>query len=112
MPSGMTACHDLVCSQTIFGCILVGCHKWGHSQQRVVLAQSVVGAKRALSVHILPFLNAGHPFVWQPTRALITDPPNAHGVAGCDLLVCQMLIFGVMPLLLQLWPEQADVWAC
>ena len=76
------------------------------------MAQTVVGAIRALSVHILPFLNAGHPFVWQPTWALVTDPPHAHVVAGCDLLVGQMLIFGMMPLLLQLWPEQADVWAC
>ena len=76
------------------------------------MAQTVVGAVRALTVHILPFLNAGHPFVWQPTWALVTDPPHTHVVAGCDLLVCQVLIFGMMPLLLHLWPEQADVWAC
>ncbi len=112
MPAGGTACNDLVCSQPILGCVPVGCHSWGHSQQRVVLAQTVVGAIRALTVHILPFIDAAHPFVWQPTRALVTDPPNAHVVVGCDLLVSKMLIFVMMPLLLQLWPKQADVWAC
>jgi len=77
-----------------------------------VLAQTVVGAVRALTVHILPFINAAQPFVRQPTWALVTTPPHAHVTPGCDPLVSQMLIFGMMPLPLQLWPEQADVWAC
>ncbi len=112
MPSSMTACHELVWSQPILGCLPVGCHSWGHSQQRVVLAQTVVGAVRALTVHILPDIDAGHPFMWQPTWALVTNPPYAHAVAGCDLPVSQMLIFGMMPLLLQLWPQEADAGAC
>ncbi len=104
--------HDLVRDQPILGCVPVCRHSWGHSQQRVVLAQTVVGAIRALTVHILPFIDAAHPFVWQPTWALVTNPPHAHVVVGCDLLGPQMLIFVMMPLLLQVWPEQADVGAC
>ncbi len=48
----------------------------------------------------------------QPTRTLITTPPHTQTAAGCDLPVSQVLILGMMPLPLQLWPEQADVWAC
>ena len=59
MPAGITACHDLVWSQPIFGCVPVGCNSWGHSQERVVLAQTVVAAIQTLSVHILPLINAG-----------------------------------------------------
>jgi hypothetical protein len=111
MPAGMTACHDLVCSQPILGCVPVGCHSWGHGQQRVVLAQTVVGAIRALIVHILPITDGGQPFVWEPTRTLVTTPPHAQVTAGRDPPVSQMLIFGAMPLPPQLWPQEADVWA-
>ncbi len=111
MPAGGTACHDLVWSQPILGCVPVGCHSWGHGQQRVVLAQTVVGAIRALIVHILPVIDSGRPFVQKPTWTLITAPPHAQVTAGSDLLVSQVLILGMMPLPLQLWPQQADVWA-
>ena len=77
-----------------------------------MLAQTVVGAVRASTVHILPVIDSGQPFVRQPTWALVTTPPYAQVTAGCDSPVSQMLVFGMMPLPLQLWPEQADVWAC
>ncbi len=95
MPASMTARHDLVWSQPILGCVPVGCHSWGHCQHRVVLAQTVVGAVRALTIHALPFIDAGHPFMWQPTWALVTAPPHAHVVASCYLPVSQMLIFSM-----------------
>ena len=72
----------------------------------------VVGAKGALGVDILPVADSGQPFVRKPTRTLVTTPPHTQTAAGCDLPVSQELIFGMMPLPLQLWPEQADVWAC
>ncbi len=77
-----------------------------------MLAQIVVGAKRALTIHILPVIDGGQPFVRQPTRTLVTPPPHTQITAGCDLPVSQMLVFGMMPLPPQLWPEQADVGAC
>jgi len=73
------------------------------------LTQTVVGAIRASTVHTLPVLDGGQPFVRKSTRTLVTTPPHAQTAAGCDLPVSQMPIFGMMPLLLQLWPEQADV---
>ena len=112
MPACRTACHDLVWSHTILGCVPVGCHSWGHGQQRVVSAQTVVSAERALSVNILSVADSGQPFVCKPTRTLVTSPPHMQTAAGCDLPASQELIFGMMPLPLQLWPEQADVWAC
>ena len=112
MPASMTVCHDLVRSQPILGCVPVGRHIWGHSQQGIVLAQTVVGAERALIVHIMPITDFGHPLVRKPTRTLVTSPPDTQTTTGCDPLVSQMLIFVMMPLLLQLWPEQADVGAC
>jgi len=112
MPSGMTACHDLVWSHPILGCVPVGCHSWGHRQQRVVLAQTVVGAIRALSIHILPVIDSGHPVMRMPTGTLVTTPPHTQVAASRDLIVSQILIFVMMPLPLQLWPEQAGVGAC
>ena len=76
------------------------------------MAQTVVGAIGTLTVHILPGIDGGQPLMWEPTRTLVTCPPHAQVTAGFDLPVSQMLIFGVVPLPLQLWPEQADVWAC
>ncbi len=110
--AGGTASRDLAWSPPILGCVPVGCHSLGHSQQGVVLAQMVVGAKGALGVDILPVADSGQPFVRKPTRTLVTTPPHTQTAAGCDLPVSQELIFGMMPLPLQLWPEQADVWAC
>ena len=57
MPAGMTACHDLVYSwrHPILGCVPVCCDSWGHGQERVVLAHTIVIAMRALIVHILPY---------------------------------------------------------
>ena len=75
-----------------------------------MLAQIVVGAKRALTVHIVPVIDGGHPLVQMPTRTLVTSPPHTQTTAGCDPLVSQMLIFSMVPLHLQLWPEQADIW--
>jgi len=112
MPAGGTACHDLVRSHLILGCVPVRCHSWGHSQERVVLAQTVVGAIRAPIVHILPVIDSGQPFMRQPTWTLVTAPPHTQITAGCDLPVSQMLVFGMMPLPLHFGPEQADVWAC
>ena len=77
-----------------------------------MLAQTVVSAIVALTVHILPGIDNGQLFVRQPTWALVTAPPHTQSAAGCDLPISQVLIFGVMPLPLQLWPQQADVWAC
>ena len=76
------------------------------------MAEIVVGAKRALTVHVLPFVDAGCPLMRKPTWALVTTPPHTHITASSDPPVAQMLIFGMMPLPLQLWPEQADVGAC
>jgi len=111
VPAGGTARHDLVWSHHILGCVPVGCHSWGHSQQRVVLAQTVVGAVRALAVHTLPGTDSGGPFMWKATWTLITTPPHTQSAAGCDLPAPQVLVFGMMPLPLHFWPEQADVWA-
>ncbi len=112
MLAGMTVCHDLGWGQPILGCVPAGCHSWGHGQQLVVLAQTVVGAIRALSIHILPVIDSGHSLMPKPVGTLVTTPPHAQVVACPDLLVSQMLILGMMPLPLQLWPEQADVGAC
>ncbi len=112
MPASTTVCYGLVWSQLILGCVPVGCHSWGHSQQGIVLAETIVGAKRALAVHILPVANSGQPFMRKPMRTLITCPPHTQTAAGCDLPVSQVLIFSMMPLPLHFWPEQADVWAC
>ena len=76
------------------------------------MTQACVGAKRALTVHIMPIVDGGHPLVRKPTQTLVTSPPHTLATAGRDPLVSQMLIFGMVPLPLQLWPEQADVWAC
>jgi len=59
VPSGMTVRRDLVWSQPILGCVPVHCHSWGHSQQRVMLAQTVVGAIRTLTVRVLPDIDGG-----------------------------------------------------
>ena len=112
VPACGTGCHDLVWGQPILGCVPVRRHSWGHSQQRVVLTQTVVSAERALAVPILPVADSGQPFVRKPTRTLVASPPHMQTAAGCDMLVSQELVFGMMPLPLQLWPEQADVWAC
>ncbi len=112
MPAGGTACSDLVWSEPILDCIPVCCHSWGYSQERVVMAQLVVGAKRALIVHILPVFDSGQPFVQKATWTLVRAPPHTKTTAGCHLLVSQMLLFGMMPLPLQRWLDQADVWAC
>jgi len=112
MPSGSTACHDLVWSYPILGCVPVGCHSWGHGQQRVVLAQIVVCAERALTVHILPLVDGGQPLMGKPTGTLVTSPPDMQTTVGADLPVSKVLILGVMPLHLQLWPQQADFRAC
>ena len=112
MPAGMTACHDLVWGHPILGCIPVCRNSWGYIQERVVMAQTVVAAKRAPTVHILPVIDSGQPVMRQPTWALVTAPPHTQITAGSDLPVSQMLVFGMMPLPLQLWPEQADVGAC
>jgi len=98
MPACGTVCPDLVCSQPILSCVPVGCHSWGHSHERVVLTQTVVGAIRALSVHTLPVFDSGQPFMRKATRALITTPPHTQTAVGCDLSVSQELIFGMMPL--------------
>ena len=111
VPAGMTACHDLVWSQHILGCVPAGCHSRGYSQ-RVMLTQTAVSAKRALGVRVLPGTDSGSPFMWKATRTLVTTPPHTQTAAGCDLSVSQELIFGMMPLPLQLWPQQADVRAC
>ena len=76
-----------------------------------MLAQTIVGAVRALVVHIVPVVDSAHPFMRKPTGTLVTCPPDTQVTAGCDLPVSQVLVFGMMPLPLQLWPEQADVWA-
>ena len=112
MPAGMTARNDLVWGHPILGCVPVHCYSWGHSQQRVMLAQTVVGAIRALSVHILPTTDGSQPFMRQLTRTLVTCPPDTQVTADCDPLVSEVLVFVMMPLPLQVWPEQADVWAC
>ncbi len=109
VPACVTVCHNLVCSQPILGCVPVGYHSWGHGQQSVVLTQTVVSAKRALTVPILPVADSGQPFVQKPTRTLVTTPPHTQTAAGCDVPVSQELTFGMMPLPLQLWPQQADV---
>jgi len=98
MPAGGTACNDLVCSQPILGCVPVGCHSWGHSHERVVYAQTVVGAIRALSVHTLPVFDSGQPLMQAPAWTLVTSPPHVQTTAGCDLPVSQVLILGRMPL--------------
>jgi len=105
MPAGGAACNDLVCSQPILDCIPACCNSRGYSQERVVLAQTFVGAKRALIVPILPLIDAGRPLVQQPTGTLVTRPPRAQITAGCDLPVSQVLILGRMPLPLQLWSQ-------
>ncbi len=79
---------------------------------QVMLAQTLVGAKRTLMVRMLPVTYSGHPFMLKSTGTLVTPPPHTQTPASLYLLVCQMLIFGMMPLPLQLWPPQADVWAC
>ncbi len=112
VPAGMTACRDLVWSQPILSCVPVRCHSWGLGQQRVVFTQTVVSAERASAVNILPVADRGRPFVRKPTRTLVATPPHTQTTAGCDLPASQELVFGMMPLPLQLWPEQADVWAC
>ena len=112
MPADGTACNDLLCSQPIFGCVPVCRNSWGYSQERVVLAQTSVGAKRALMVHILPVTDIGQSLMREPTWTLVTTPPHAQVTASCDPPVSQIPIFGMVPLPLQLWPEQADVWAC
>ncbi len=73
-----------------------------------MLAQTVVGALRALTLHILPDIDGGWPLVRKPTGTLITTPPDTQIAAGCNLPVSQVLIFGTIPLPLQLWPQQAE----
>jgi hypothetical protein len=63
-------------------------------------------------VHMLPGIHIGHPLMHKSTGTLVTPPPHMQTTATLYLLVCQMLIFGMMPLPLQLWPQKADVWAC
>jgi len=63
-------------------------------------------------VHMLPGIHSGHPLMHKSTGTLVTRPPHTQATAALYLLVCQMQIFGMMPLPLQLWPQKADVWAC
>ena len=112
VPAGGTACDDLVCSQPVLGCIPVRRNSWGYSQERVVLAESVVGTKRALTVHAVPIIDGGCPLMRKPTGTLVTYPPHTQTTAGCDPLVSQVLVFDMVPLPLQLRPEQADIWIC
>ncbi len=76
------------------------------------MAQMVISAKRALAVHILPIFDFGQPLVRKPGGTLVSSPPHTQTTAGCDPPVPQMLIFGMMPLPLQLWPQEADVRTC
>ena len=112
MPACGTVCPDLVWSQPILSCVPVRCHSWGLGQQRVVFTQTVVSAERASAANILPVADRGQPFVWKRTRTMVTTPPHTQTAAGCDLPVSQELIFGMMPLPLRFWPQQADVRAC
>ena len=85
MHAGMTVGHDP--GQPIPGCVPVGCHSWGHSRQRVVLAQMLVGANRRLTVHMLPVVNSGHPFMLKSTGTLVTPPLHMQTTAALYLLV-------------------------
>ena len=76
------------------------------------MAQTGVGAVRALTVHFLPLIDGGQPLMQKPTGTLVTTPPDTQIAAGCDVPVSQVVILGMMPLPLQFWPQQADVWAC
>lgn len=47
------------------------------------------------------------------TQTLITEPPHTLKWLLAEIcLTPQTLIAGMMPLLLYLWPQQADMWAC
>ncbi len=78
-----------------------------------MLTKTVVSAEGALAVPILPVADSGQPLMRTPTRTLVASPPHMQTAAGCDVPVSQeLVVFGLMPLPLQLWPQEADVWAC
>ena len=81
MLAGMTVGLDLVSGQPILGCVPEGCNSWGDNQQRVVLAQTLVGATRTLMVHMLPVIHSGHPLMLNFTGTLVTPPPHMQTTA-------------------------------
>jgi len=61
-------------------------------------------------VKFLPIGDTGHPFMWESTWTLITHPPNPNVAVRLDNDVSQVKVLGMVPLLLDLWPEEADIW--
>ena len=64
------------------------------------MAKTLVDAKRTLVVHALSTVDSGQPLMRQSTGTLVTSPPDKQVIARFNLYVCQVLVFGMMPLLL------------
>ena len=106
----MTAGQHLVCCHPILGCVPIGCHSWCYCQKRVMVAKLPVGTEGTLIVHALPAIHTGQPLMRQSTGTLVTFPPDKHTTARLNLNVSNVLVSDMMPLLLHLWLQQADVW--
>ena len=57
-----------------------------------------------------PGINAGFPGMGMAKWALITLPPHLPVAVRPDEDVAKMSILGMIPLALQNWAQQADVW--
>ena len=73
------------------------------------MAKTPVCAERTLTVHALPERDLGLPLMRQSTGTLVTCPPDKPTAGSLNLYVSQASILGMMPLLLKLWFQQADV---
>ena len=110
VPACATAGHHLICCHPILGCVPVGCSRWCHCQKQVVVAKTSIDTERTLVIHALPLTDLGQPLMRQSMGTLITCPPDAQITARMNLYVSQVLISDMMPLLLYVGYELADVW--
>jgi len=76
-----------------------------------VVAKLDVGTEGAHMVHVLPVIHSSHPFMCKSTGTLIAHPPHIQGAGRLDDDISQVKILGMMPLLLDSWPEEADIWS-
>ena len=77
--------------------------------QRIVLTHFFVGTEGAGRAP-RPEINTSFPGMRMAGGALVTAPPHLSCSVRLDEDMPKMTVFGMIPLVLQYWTEQTDVW--